>query len=294
MPLASTTTGQIVGYSNDSTTFRAAFWANSTTPPIELAGLGGDLGNSLARAINARGRIVGYSRNVDQTIQQGVLWASSTSPALDLNSVIPSGSGWLLEAPEAINDKGVIAGRGIIAGHNHAFALIPRVQFLSAVSRKTHGTQAFDIPLPLDGPHGVECRTGGASANHQVIVKFAAPVTFTSAAISSGTGSVATTSMSGTELTVNLSGVGNAQNLTLTLANVSDGTDTADLTIPMGFLVGDVNGDRTVNSGDALLTRNRSGQQADATNFRSDVNADGSVNGGDAIVVRGRAGNSLP
>jgi hypothetical protein len=78
------------------------------------------------------------------------------------------------------------------------------------------------------------------------------------------------------------------------LANVSDGTDTADLSIPIGFLLGDVNGDRAVNSGDALLTRNRSGQQANATNFRSDVNADGTVNGGDVIVVRGRAGNALP
>jgi hypothetical protein len=59
-------------------------------------------------------------------------------------------------------------------------------------------------------------------------------------------------------------------------------------------LLGDTNADRGVNSGDALQTRSRAGQAADATNFRSDVNADGSINSGDAILVRARLGESLP
>ncbi len=62
----------------------------------------------------------------------------------------------------------------------------------------------------------------------------------------------------------------------------------------MGVLVGDTNGDRSVNAGDALQTRNRSGQTTDATNFRSDVNTDGFVNSGDTTVVRARSGSSLP
>ena len=62
----------------------------------------------------------------------------------------------------------------------------------------------------------------------------------------------------------------------------------------MGVLVGDTNGDSFVNSGDALQTRNRSGQATDATNFRSDVNADGFVNSGDTTLVRTRAGTFLP
>ena len=49
-----------------------------------------------------------------------------------------------------------------------------------------------------------------------------------------------------------------------------------------------------VNAGDALQTRNRSGQATDATNFRSDVNADGFVNSGDTTVVRARSGTFLP
>jgi len=65
-------------------------------------------------------------------------------------------------------------------------------------------------------------------------------------------------------------------------------------TATMGVLVGDSNGDGTVNSGDAQQTRNRSGQTADGTIFRSDVNTDGTVNSGDAFIVRDRSGTGLP
>ena len=39
---------------------------------------------------------------------------------------------------------------------------------------------------------------------------------------------------------------------------------TGDVSVPMGVLIGDTNGDRFVNSGDALQTRNRSGQEPTA------------------------------
>ena len=64
--------------------------------------------------------------------------------------------------------------------------------------------------------------------------------------------------------------------------------------IDASFLIGDTNGDRMVNRGDALQTRNRSGQATDATNFRSDVNTDGTINSGDSSIVKSRAGTSLP
>ena len=67
-----------------------------------------------------------------------------------------------------------------------------------------------------------------------------------------------------------------------------------DTHISIGLLVGDVNGDGVVNSGDALQTRSRSGQSTDANNFRADVNLDGAVNSGDALAVRTRSGASLP
>jgi hypothetical protein len=67
----------------------------------------------------------------------------------------------------------------------------------SVVSRKTHGTAGdFDIDLPLTGTPGIECRTGGANGDHQVVVTFAVPVTLSSASVSSGTGSVSNTTVS--------------------------------------------------------------------------------------------------
>jgi hypothetical protein len=69
--------------------------------------------------------------------------------------------------------------------------------------------------------------------------------------------------------------------------------NSGEVNVPMEVLVGDINGDGFVNAGDALQTRSRSGQAADATSFRSDVNLDGSVNSGDTTIVRSRSGTSI-
>jgi hypothetical protein len=97
-----------------------------------------------------------------------------------------------------------------------------------------------------------------------------------------------------TTVTVNLTGVTNAQRITVTLLGVNNGTSTGNVGAQMGLLIGDTNGDRFVNSGDSLQTRNRSGQAIDGTNFRSDVNVDGFINSGDAFIVRARSGTSVP
>ena len=163
-----------------------------------------------------------------------------------------------------------------------------------AVSRKLHGAAVFDIALPLTGTAGIECRTGGANGDHQVIMTFPSLVTVASTSVTTGTGSVSGFTVNGGQVTVNLTGVTNAQAIILTLFGVNDGTTTSNVTVPMGVLLGDTNGDRFVNSGDTTQTRGRSGQTTDATNFRSDVNTDGLVNSGDTTVVRARSGNSLP
>ncbi|MDQ6654929.1 MAG: dockerin type I repeat-containing protein, partial [Verrucomicrobiota bacterium] len=167
----------------------------------------------------------------------------------------------------------------------------------SAVSRKLHAGTPFDIPLPLvplTGPIGIEDRAGAVLTDHQVVVTFATPVTIGSAAITAGAGSVASTSVSGSAVTINLTGVANAQRTNIMLSNVKSGSNLGSITIPMGTLRGDTNGDGAVNVGDALQTRNRSGFATDATNFRSDVNLDGVINTGDSTVVRNQSGNSLP
>ena len=165
----------------------------------------------------------------------------------------------------------------------------------SVVSRKPHNGMPFDISLPLSGSFGVECRSGGATNDYQVIFTFANSVTFSSAALTASAGSVSASSGNGTAtITVNLTGVTNARRITVTLSAVNNGTSTGDVGVSIGVLVGDTNGDGFVNAGDALQTRNHSGEATDATNFRSDVNVDGFVNSGDALVVRSRSGTALP
>jgi hypothetical protein len=168
----------------------------------------------------------------------------------------------------------------------------------TAVSRKTHSSAGnFDIDLPLSGSPGVECRTGGAGGDHTLVITFNNTVVSGNAIVTSGAGSVVgAPAFSGNTMTVNLTGVTNAQIMAVTLDHV---TDTFAQVLPttaisVGILLGDTNGDGLVNAGDALQTRNRAGQATDATNFRSDVNLDGSLNSGDTTVVRARSGTFLP
>jgi hypothetical protein len=168
---------------------------------------------------------------------------------------------------------------------------------ICAVSRKMHGSGAaalpFDVNLPLAGNPAVECRSGGTAGDYQVIVNFPGAVTVGSASISGGSGTAALAGVQHSTVTVNLTGVTMPQVTTVRLANVNNGVSVSDVTIPLAVLVGDVNGDRSVNAGDTLQTRSRSGQTTNVDNFRADVNVDGSINSGDATIVRGRSGQSI-
>jgi hypothetical protein len=164
-----------------------------------------------------------------------------------------------------------------------------------AFSRKVHGgAGTFDIPLLLTGNVGVECRSGGATNDYQMIVNFASTVTVESVAVTSGTGSVGSFSVSGPQVTVNLTGVTNVQRITVTLHNVNDGRSTGDVPVSMGVLVGDVNGNAIVNAADVSLTKSQVGVAVTDSNFREDVNADSVINSTDVALVKSEVGTALP
>jgi len=179
-----------------------------------------------------------------------------------------------------------------------SFDALP-VQLLGVISRKLHGgAGTFDINLPLTGTPGIECRKGGANGDHKLVFTFANPVTVNGtpdkARVTSGTGTVSSVTVNGAEVTVDLTGVTNAQKITLTLFNVSDGTNTGDVSVPMGVLLGDTTADGSVNSADISQTKSQSGQVVTASNFREDLTVDGSINSADISLVKSKSGTALP
>ncbi|MGI9089165.1 MAG: beta strand repeat-containing protein [Chthoniobacterales bacterium] len=186
----------------------------------------------------------------------------------------------------------------------------PQIKLLSAVSVKTHGNiqPPFPIDLPLAGQPGIECRSGGATGDYQVVFAFLNSVSVTGtpqAQVTSGTGQVGTggnsnggvVSINGQTVTVPLTNVANAQKITVTLNNVSDGTNIGSVSVPMGVLLGDTNGDGSVSGADVTQTKAQAGNLAHgdpAANFREDVTTDGSISGADVTLVKRNAGNQLP
>ena len=119
--------------------------------------------------------------------------------------------------------------------------------------------------------------------------------------ISAGGGSVSgPPSFSGNTMTVNLTGVTNAQQLTVKLSGVTDSGAQVlpDKTVDMIALAGDTSGNKTVNASDVLETKIQSGAPVNGgpgtANFRDDVTADGSINSSDILVVKLKSGTAVP
>ena len=188
---------------------------------------------------------------------------------------LPTGQNFYIRA-RGYYRSGILNGsESITESVRNAFIVPPTPT--QVVSRKTHGGAGdFSVNLPLTGTPGIECRTGGATGDYEVVITFANAVTVNGnpqADVTTGIGDVGTggvanggvVSINGAVVTVPLTNVANAQTIVLRLFNVSDGVVTGNVSVPMGVLVGDTNGDKFVNSGDSLQTRNRSGQGTDTT-----------------------------
>lgn len=80
--------------------------------------------NSEADFINSKRQVVGYSFSCDFSVLDAFLWEKGS--IVDLNTLIPSNSGFYLWAAEFISDRGEIAALGSLpSGGNHVVLLIP-------------------------------------------------------------------------------------------------------------------------------------------------------------------------
>jgi sugar lactone lactonase YvrE len=193
------------------------------------------------------------------------------------------------------------AGRLYVADTNNNAIRIGEVPLAltNVVSRKTHGSAGtFDIALPLSGSPGLECRIGAANSNHTLVFTFNHKIASADAAVTSGAGAIVDDSVtiSNNQVSVDLTGVANAQTITVSLTGVTDdiGQTMADTTVSASFLQGDTSGNGSVNTTDIAQTKASSGQSITPANFRSDVSANGSINATDLGIVKSSSGTVLP
>ncbi len=112
---------QVVGYSVslEIGKTRAVIWDQD-----QLINLGtiGDNNDSYGWAINNAGQAVGNVEIAGSS--RAFLWTAETG-MIDLNTLIPPGSGWVLLSALDINDRGEIVGYGSFGGLGRAFVLTP-------------------------------------------------------------------------------------------------------------------------------------------------------------------------
>jgi len=75
--------------------------------------------------INENGQIVGTAYNGDFSDNHAFVWPNSNSAGIDLNTVIPPNSGWILNVARSINNRGEISAAGELNGTQHACLLVP-------------------------------------------------------------------------------------------------------------------------------------------------------------------------
>jgi hypothetical protein len=178
------------------------------------------------------------------------------------------------------------------------------------VSRKTHGAAGtFDLAInPAGAATGttitVEPRQA-QTGSHQIVVNFNSTVTATefpaaniSAAVSAGgSGSrPATATFNGNSMIITVGTTGspipNGSRITVTATGVGAAAG-VNPTVVVGFLLGDVSGNRTVNSTDVGTVKGQSGVAVTATNYLSDLSANGTINSTDVGTVKGASGSTL-
>ncbi len=132
------------------------------------------------------------------------------------------------------------------------------------------------------------------------IFTFATNVTFSSAVVTSGVGTVVSSASSSpdgsgsTTVTVNLTGVENAQRLTVALLGVNNGFKMGDVGIRLGLVLGDTAGKGSVNAPDVSQTKSQVGQTVTNSNLQTDVTANGAISASDVSQFKAQVGTNLP
>jgi hypothetical protein len=217
-----------------------------------------ELGNSITTGADCVGMPCGNNGNAFQNVPKGAYW-------------------------QPVNGDYAM---GLVGNSNNN----PQLVVGGAVK---HG---WTIPLPINGESGIEDRSGQPGGTYTITMTFNENIASVARA-SASCGKVASTSIDGATLTINLTKVScNASHITVTANDVKDsaGINLDSACIEMGLLLGDVNGDGLVDSADLDIVNSQIGQPTNGENFHSDINNDGTISAADVRIVTQQQGMRLP
>ncbi|MEQ1517162.1 MAG: DUF4214 domain-containing protein [Usitatibacteraceae bacterium] len=233
------------------------------------------------------------------SVTQSLCAPGSFSSVGGATTCTPAAIGFFVANAGAIEQTACPVGTTTLAPGATACALVG-VTLTAVQSRKTHGATEYDIlidhTLALSDAISTEPRVIGTG--HNIVFQFdgsvavagtASAVDAVLATIGSATASI--NPLASNEVIVTLTGIPDNKRVTVALTGVNGNTD---VSAPVGFMIGDVNSNRSVNSSDISGVKARSGQATTALNFRFDVNVNGSVNSSDISAVKARTGLTLP
>ena len=167
--------------------------------------------------------------------------------------------------------------------------------FVGATSRKVHGgAGTFALALaatPLNPT--TEPRQGPAQT---IVFTFNKPISTAAAAITEGTAIAAAPAFSGNDVVVDLTGVSNQQYVTVALSAIvaADGGVGGNVSVRIGFLLGDVSQNRVVTVADLGLVNAQLAQPVSAANYLKDVNATGTLTVADKGITNANLTKALP
>ena len=285
------TVGSIVNDPTYGKLLRAPFDASAGPNEAHLAG--GDSGGAvfLFNASTNTWELAGINLAVDGSFSTS---SSGTNP---FDAALFDTTGLFVQGDQgtwgaALNPSGFYATE--IAAHK-GFIESVVMQLVSVVSRKTHGSAGtFNVDLPESGPPGIECRSGGVTNDYTIVFTFTNNISVQGATVTTGAGGVSSFSFTGNQVTVNLTGVTNAQTIVVTLASVNDGINSSDVQATMRVLLGDVDGSGRVDSTDVFQVRGATLQNANSSNFRLDIDESGRVDSTDVFITRQQTLTSTP
>jgi probable HAF family extracellular repeat protein len=119
--------GEIAGWAENAAGDQHAFLWSKLDGLVDVGTLGGKA--SVANSIDDNGRVVGWARTA-AGISHAFMWrlivksnGQKSGLMVDLNDLLPFGSGWTLMVATAINNAGEVAGWGDFMGKPTAFLL---------------------------------------------------------------------------------------------------------------------------------------------------------------------------